>query len=634
MEKNYGVSALNSASQTKRNKKPAKVEFRPRQEDIEVFIPVVTLATAENAGQCANDSPRSVGTEHSVLTAGSYQYKIAPGRANASAAKAGRANASLKLPVQILRGHGHGDGGMVVEVSARNSSTSLHGSAKLSWAEQGLPLSMQGYRKRVAADMLHKLRESLSLSASGAKLQKRNLDQDEFSMGSEPEHYSSGASLAMMPKRNSRPVGISSLWAAPDSAENIAHREMILERKRRGEYLEPPTLDAHSTHSKDAYSQGSDDDVSLRLAIQAGEYLARNSGVDYGLQELEQDSMYSLEHSDGGRAEYTASQSILSLGDGAPGLGDTLAHAHAHARDAHHDPIRDRHYEALGESKGNQLQDLLDQVQGDDEPSPELLSALLAAAPAAAMLSVDHVDFNLTSITRQKLQQLGKYVLGHTYRKVLVAWNFVDARFQKSSLMKTEMVRDGSGLYTPQKHAAQPLSTLVAMLCSPQVRVVHSELPGLCKQLDCDAADVLRARRIACIRLILGPDLGKNLKQKNVLHEELKELTEGPPEKLISGLQFKNLVFPADPVERDKLLQTIEEERSLWIRQQVAERKKRDEVTERVETRRVKLIQDYDDTLRAIQFPKGPLAPHRLQVFKVCLSVLVLACRIHRNDKS
>lgn len=576
----YGVSALNSSSTSSAKAKGGKVDFRARHEDI--VIPVVTLAAG------ANDSPRSVGTEHSVLTANSG-YKIAPGRASrVEGVASGRTPASLKLPVQILRGKG-GGAELVVEVSAHSVSSNHNDSSQLSKLEQGLPPEMQGYRKRVAAELLYKLRESLSLSASVAKIRRQALDQDDSSIGSEPEHFSSGASLKKIPnlRDQQRTLGISngSLWAQPDSADSIEHREVVLERKRRGEHV-----DALPSSSQSAFfDQGSDDDASLRLAIQAGEYLARHSGSDYGLHDLEQNSFLSNSVGD---PNYTASQSILSLGD-VQGLEPQQSDGEGHHQQHEEGSLRD--------------------LRDGDSPSSELISAFLAVTD----VSFDHVDFNLTSLTRQKLQQLGKYVLGHTLRKVLVAWNLIDARFQKSSQMKTEMVFDPqTGLSTPQKHAALPLSTLVAMLCSPQVRVVHSELPGLCKKLDCTVDDVARARRIAAIRLILGPDQGKNLKQKDVLLAELNELNDGPTEKLVSGLQFKAVVFPSDAQERDKMLKTIDEERSLWIRQQVEERKKRDDLKERVETRRRKLIQDYDDAMATIQFPKGPLAPHRLQALK------------------
>ena len=92
---------------------------------------------------------------------------------------------------------------------------------------------------------------------------------------------------------------------------------------------------------------------------------------------------------------------------------------------------------------------------GDAEVKDEQ-NALVGIAP----ISTD----GLASKTRENLKNLGKYVYGHTNRKIMVAWTPIESRFLKSIHKKIELVKDQSGLSHPHKRPALYLNFLVVDL--------------------------------------------------------------------------------------------------------------------------------------------------------------------------
>lgn len=480
---------------------------------------------------------------------------------------------------------------------------------------------MKGHRKKVAAQLMNKLRESLALSAYSAAAQQQRSgyrvvqgdpdDLDDWTIGSEPKHYSSGSSLALFPSKYMDPrlldgnvLSKNSLWADPSSPTSMEHQEKVLEWRKMQKDVqgELPCVEQATPAGLNIGTGGLadplrmyEDDHFMDFAQFASHY-PQQTVPPPSPQILEAESIFSTSQADGSVvADFVASQSILSIGEKAPMPG------------------------------GEPFQAAGDETQNDDDASEASndrnVSSISLVPPVYTPQPIDIPDISLISMTRQKLQELGKYVLGHTYRKVMVSWNIIDARFQKSHQTKTEMVRDGAALATPQKHAALPLSTLVTILCSNQVRVVHNELVALGAQLGFSAEDVDRARKIAAIRICLGPEQGKGLNPRSVeiLLLELKALADDHPdgqEKLVSVWALKNCVFPQDAAEREAVIRQMEEERSLWIRQQVEEKKRRDELKDRVEARRRKLMLDYGESLRSIQFPKGPLKSEKLNALK------------------
>lgn len=223
---------------------------------------------------------------------------------------------------------------------------------------------------------------------------------------------------------------------------------------------------------------------------------------------------------------------------------------------------------------------------------------------------------------REKLMNLSKFVVGHSNRKVMLNWHVLEARFSKSVYLKTEMVRDSSGLVHPVKHAALPLSTLLGILCSPKVRIGFNELPGILQKFDFPASEVVRARKIAAVKAILGPNNGEGIKQAMALKLELQKLTQ-EDEILVTLEEIRGVIFSQDPTERALEIERLEKEKDRVMSALIEEKKKKDEIKEKAEARKKKMMDDFMDCLRMIQFPRGALTVYRHSL----LSSLFVYCQ-------
>ena len=219
------------------------------------------------------------------------------------------------------------------------------------------------------------------------------------------------------------------------------------------------------------------------------------------------------------------------------------------------------------------------------------------------------------SKTRESLKNLGSYVYGHTNRKIMLAWTPIESRFIKSTMKKVEMVKDASGLSHPHKRPALYLSALTGLLCSSSIRCTWQELSVLYGNFNCSRADVIKSRKLAAIKVVLGPNQGTGLRQRDELMNEMSKLMEDE-EMLISLEQLKDAVFPEDPKERAKELASLESEKAAYISQMVAEKEKRDAMTKAVESRKAKMISDLDESFAEIQFPKGTIHLAKLKTMK------------------
>ena len=255
-----------------------------------------------------------------------------------------------------------------------------------------------------------------------------------------------------------------------------------------------------------------------------------------------------------------------------------------------------------------------------DDTNPFMISKKMQpSASEVAEISVTHEvmkpKIELTSKARATLMNLGRFVQGHMNRKVMVAWTTIEQRFAKSTHRKVEYVMDANGLSHPIKYNALYLGALTGTLCSPQVRCSYKDLNQLYGSFGCTEADIFKSRRLAALRIVLGPTNGKGLKQEEELLEELAELMHDE-EPLVSQEVLLNVVFPADPDERARFFRSLEGEKAAFIKKLLAEKEKKEELKRQVEMRMVKMISDFDRTRGEVQFPKGPLLFHRHKTIK------------------
>ncbi len=234
-----------------------------------------------------------------------------------------------------------------------------------------------------------------------------------------------------------------------------------------------------------------------------------------------------------------------------------------------------------------------------------LLTVATSSDSTSAVTATKAKAFPKSKI-RYKLMNLSKFVVGHTNRKIMLCWNTIEARFQKSSYFKNELVKDANGLLHPVRLHALQLSTLTSILCSTKVKVNHTELAVVFSKFKCSKQEILHARKVASIRLILGPNNGAGLKQAKDLKNELQKLIT-LDERLISCEEFKDAIFPADPEQRAIEEKSLEAEKMEMMNIMMEEKRKKEEAALIQEQRRIKTLNDWDNTLQSIQYVKGPL---------------------------
>lgn len=210
------------------------------------------------------------------------------------------------------------------------------------------------------------------------------------------------------------------------------------------------------------------------------------------------------------------------------------------------------------------------------------------------------------SVIRSKLKRLNKFILGHTGRKIMVAWNLIDGRFQKSAHIKVEMVKEVGGLVIPVKKKAMTINSLTPILCSSKVGIIASELAFIYESFGISRSEALLSRKIALIKVLLGPDKGKGIRQAQKLLDELQILNQQVVlEKLISIDELKELAFPADPEKRAEAFKLLEIERQDIVNKMLDDKKKEEILKTQALIRKAKIISDFDDILKEIQFSRG-----------------------------
>jgi hypothetical protein len=210
------------------------------------------------------------------------------------------------------------------------------------------------------------------------------------------------------------------------------------------------------------------------------------------------------------------------------------------------------------------------------------------------------------SLTKRKLRSLGRYVAGNTYRKVMISWNYVENRYEKTAYKKVVMERDANGLVHPVKYGALKLSTLTGLLCSYKVRLAHSELFNIYGKFGfTDRADMIHSLRLAAVRLLLGPNNGAGMGLAEELKTHLKDLVAERGEQLVTKLELAKIVFPEDDEEREKELLALEADREQLEQTLLEEKRKKEVMVERIEQRRIKTSKDFEANFRTIHTIKG-----------------------------
>ena len=215
------------------------------------------------------------------------------------------------------------------------------------------------------------------------------------------------------------------------------------------------------------------------------------------------------------------------------------------------------------------------------------------------------------SKTKNTLKNLNKFVEGYSNRKIMAHWDIVESKYKSSIHFQVVMERGQDGLSYPVKHKVLHLSAVTMMLCSEEIKIKHKELAKLYKDLGFTTEQTDLSRKIAALKLVLRTIDDPNSRMRyTALLEKL--LAGGEPN--ISLAQLKTKIFPTDPLEYKRAVDTIEKERTMRLMQLVEDRRLKAEMQAKTERRIAKSAAEFEIDLKTIQYAKGPLVEHRRMV--------------------
>ena len=597
--KRYVVSKLQGRTQVPvtREEYMPKVMLRSKADDVraDIFIPSVSLA---QDSQSHMDSPRSVGSAQSSIT---FASQTSIGNDN----RVYSPRPSLNHPLK------YGDDGakMILEVETNDNKARLESPIRsLKEMETTLPKDMRGTRRKIVFEEQVMLRQSLNLKPQPALPDGRSnkpITDDEDSVhssSSTAQHDPSGNSVSLFNKRNSR--GVRNLWGGYPShglwGDDVEDSNMTIEERENAVLgVVGPNPNSSANPSRGAHSDKNSAPSSgtqIQVTRDLTDYERTTTGQSERRSEFEGDDENSIQ-SGHGLAILNTYRTMEFQEKGVIGIGATSI-----ATDEY----------AVEEKSSTPNHP----IHGDLIMSP--LATPKMTIGKKEMVKVKpppSIDIDLTSKARGKLLDLGKFVHGHTHRKVVSSWISIESRFLKSKHVKVEMVKDTNGVSYPVKNQAMYLSALTGTLCSSGVRCTYQELKNLYGDFNINDAEIMRSRRLAALRIVLGNNNGEGLIQQEELVDELSSLMVDE-EPLISKDQLFDAVFPKDPKEREQELADVEKKKPDFIKQMVEEKEKKEEMVLRVQSRKLKMVSDFDNTVRDVQFPKGVLAIHKLKQIK------------------
>eukprot|EP01038_Epipyxis_sp_PR26KG_P007640 gene7640-10399_t len=250
--------------------------------------------------------------------------------------------------------------------------------------------------------------------------------------------------------------------------------------------------------------------------------------------------------------------------------------------------------------------------------------------PANAFMDNVSSAFNIKpSKMRLKLNDLTKFVSSYSTRKIMDCWNVIESRIKSSQHHKMVLVKNANGLSFPMKTPAIQLHLLTSILCSSKVKFRHEELKNIYFNLGFDANDILLSRKIAALLLVIGPNIHRKSPIIMEYKRQLQQLQEEEGDKLVTLEELFEQVFPTDPAQREEMVEKVKSRKQMEIQAVLEEKRRRDELKQQADSRRLKMMKDLETTLSDIQLMKGPLSAEKHQQF---VDLLVYCKKI--NDEA
>jgi len=220
------------------------------------------------------------------------------------------------------------------------------------------------------------------------------------------------------------------------------------------------------------------------------------------------------------------------------------------------------------------------------------------------------------SKTKITLKNLNKFVEGYSNRKIMAHWDIIESKYKLSLHYQVVMERGKDGLSYPVKHKIIHLSALTLLLCSEEFKIRHKELSKLYAELGFTQEQTDHSRKVAAFKLILRAiDDPKKRARYTASLDAL--ISKGEPS--VSLTQLRTKVFPTDPIQYKKAVDTIEKERTMRVMQMVEDRKLKQEMQAKTEKRIAKAVADFDADIKSLQFSRGHVTRDRAEVLRSVL---------------
>lgn len=229
------------------------------------------------------------------------------------------------------------------------------------------------------------------------------------------------------------------------------------------------------------------------------------------------------------------------------------------------------------------------------------------------------------SKAKNKLQNLNKFVLGHTSRKITSNWDLVENKFQSSPTHEIVIIKGENGIGNPVKYKTLTLSSLTLLLCSQQIQIKFKELLVLYEMLKYSKEQIILSCKLAARKLVMNSSTKVEVQQQ--CQQEMNDLLAATVEPKVRIDLLKEVVFSSDPEERKKEFEQLEKFRSERVAILIEEKKRKKENLEKAETRKRKAMHDFENCLQSVQYPRGPLNAKRFrhlkQIIEYCYNSLL-----------
>ena len=269
---------------------------------------------------------------------------------------------------------------------------------------------------------------------------------------------------------------------------------------------------------------------------------------------------------------------------------------------------------------------LRDQPIEQPEPEP---APVLVVEPEAAIDSDDSDEekSNLRQLAREKLEELGKYVLHHIFRRLRAKWpkirelilDKVDLSGVTGSSRKS--LRRMSTRMTSMKPTL-PLSSLIEIFVSQEIQIDLKDARKIFEEIGIDEGNLSVACKLIAANL-------ENQIFDDVEFNFLRQIRE----ERVSESSLLDALFSTDPVKRSLEMKQAEADHEEWVQYENEKIRKLRTLEEKANSRSLKNRSMFEKAFSELQPIKGPLHTARLdKLFDMYMGCLQLSHQIRIEE--